>query len=942
MPRLLLFQILLAATLPIFAQKTVLPIKKEGKWGYINTKGKIVVPPKYDALADWNLPWHGLRATGESQHRLVSLGTKCGLLDRAKREILPPVFDRIFALADTLFAVRRDSFFGVVNHRGAVVFDASDCDDICLTEAGNGALTDVFFLKKNFRWGAAHRSGRWRIEPQYFDIQMFKSCRTRLVVQPKAGAAGRGVVNLKNQQVLPPDFPMVKIFAENCYLVGDRDHQFAVDERRIPLFAGEWDNFIPLNDHLLVLEDKGAKNVSRFALYHFRQRKIIREATTGNRFAPLDERFAIVRENGGAVLMDSTGEIFSLPKVKFKNIRPTGSQFYRVSTYEFSRGGDICGLYLPGLDSLSLPAVYSSIGNFRDSVAVVHIGKRCGLVNLAMQEVVPPMYDTIFLEENFAKAQTDSSLVVFELRGDGTVVRADEFLGAMTIEVAEADSLVVPKSEMQKKYQSRDEDEKPSAWGNSEFASDGRWQWKTDSSSRSTAKIYSLIFRDSATGRREQVIAPTVRFLWHFEKLGLAFVFSDTARCPNPFERLAGGERSKLARAALFDYEKRQFLTDFEFIGLRRRDFDRGLPQAVAIDRNGKFCLVGRDGKLARLPDGSPLRATFIDEFEENRARFCTAGTLRPASDDERRSSWEAPPLDDQFGITTLPQQISMPALTLAVEPAKNTDSTRWGFVDTLGRVVIEPIFDFARPFSRGMAACQKSKFWGVVDTDGDSVLGFRYRWLTNLGDYWRVFVRQPTEFFFTSGGARDTAQRSPSILKKVEIGKTQAAANRTSTAPPRPSFLKNGDNFLFANEGFTGIDTLGRRNPNAPKREVKRRYLFLNSQGEPEFGRAFFEIKKFENGLALAKVGYLWGALNQFGIFVVPPKYGYIERLSGGGLSVKIPNLMGLVDRQGRQVLPADFDRIELVAGGFFRVEKGDLVGYARLDGSWIWSPCR
>ena len=43
----------------------------------------------------------------------------------------------------------------------------------------------------------------------------------------------------------------------------------------------------------------------------------------------------------------------------------------------------------------------------------------------------------------------------------------------------------------------------------------------------------------------------------------------------------------------------------------------------------------------------------------------------------------------------------------------------RWGFVDKSGKVVINPQFDRALPFSEGLAAVKSGKLWGFVDKSG-------------------------------------------------------------------------------------------------------------------------------------------------------------------------------------------------------------------------------
>jgi len=51
----------------------------------------------------------------------------------------------------------------------------------------------------------------------------------------------------------------------------------------------------------------------------------------------------------------------------------------------------------------------------------------------------------------------------------------------------------------------------------------------------------------------------------------------------------------------------------------------------------------------------------------------------------------------------------------------------KWGFVDTKGKVVIEPQYDKAKSFSNGLAAVCKDGLWGFIDREGNIALAYQY-----------------------------------------------------------------------------------------------------------------------------------------------------------------------------------------------------------------------
>jgi hypothetical protein len=60
-------------------------VKLNKKWGYIDTTGNVIIPPKYNEVENFS---DGLAR--------VRTGTKWGLVDITGREIIKPTFDAIY------------------------------------------------------------------------------------------------------------------------------------------------------------------------------------------------------------------------------------------------------------------------------------------------------------------------------------------------------------------------------------------------------------------------------------------------------------------------------------------------------------------------------------------------------------------------------------------------------------------------------------------------------------------------------------------------------------------------------------------------------------------------------------------------------------------------------------------------------------------------------
>lgn len=51
----------------------------------------------------------------------------------------------------------------------------------------------------------------------------------------------------------------------------------------------------------------------------------------------------------------------------------------------------------------------------------------------------------------------------------------------------------------------------------------------------------------------------------------------------------------------------------------------------------------------------------------------------------------------------------------------------KWGFVNTSGKVILEPTYEDAHSFSNGLAAVKKDGKWGFIDPDGNVVIDYQF-----------------------------------------------------------------------------------------------------------------------------------------------------------------------------------------------------------------------
>src|ERR1041384_2177978 len=73
------------------ATQNLYPVEKDGKWGYIDATGKLVIQPQYDCTFPFS---EGLAA--------VCVGNKIGYIDTAGKLIIQPQYDFAYPFSDGL------------------------------------------------------------------------------------------------------------------------------------------------------------------------------------------------------------------------------------------------------------------------------------------------------------------------------------------------------------------------------------------------------------------------------------------------------------------------------------------------------------------------------------------------------------------------------------------------------------------------------------------------------------------------------------------------------------------------------------------------------------------------------------------------------------------------------------------------------------------------
>jgi len=153
----------------------------------------------------------------------------------------------------------------------------------------------------------------------------------------------------------------------------------------------------------------------------------------------------------------------------------------------------------------------------------------------------------------------------------------------------------------------------------------------------------------------------------------------------------------------------------------------------------------------------------------------------------------------------------------------------RYGYVNRLGKYVLEPQYEEALPFSDFLAAVKKDGKWGFINGEGKFVIEPRFE----------------NAFLFSDGAAA------------VEENGKWGFVNRSGKYLVQPKYESAG---IFR-QGLAAVRWEGK-------------WGFISKDGEMVVPPKFDQVYFFSEDRSGAQVNGLWGYIDRTGTFTVPPKY--------------------------------------------------------------------
>ena len=264
----------------------------------------------------------------------------------------------------------------------------------------------------------------------------------------------------------------------------------------------------------------------------------------------------------------------------------------------------------------------------------------------------------------------------------------------------------------------------------------------------------------------------------------------------------------------------------------------------------------------------------------------------------------------------------------LAVAESSGASNARFSLINLKGTVLTSFKMNEIRPFHQGLAAVRVKKYWGFINVQGKLIIPPVY---FSVGDFHcgRASVYKDGRCGYIDYSGKLIVEMLYNSCHDFEGDRAVVKVTR----------LKDGVISLDGEELIKpSIRTLysfteGR----GLVRDKRYRYYFI-SENANMYDGYYQSAKKFEGGLAPVMSNGKWGVINLKGMWASHPKYSSINRLKNGFMLAEIDGFMGIADLEGNFIAPMQYLQIEMPKNTIFALQGSNSTEYLSVNGGWIW----
>ncbi len=336
--------------------------KKNGKYGFLNLKGEVVVEPIYDFFTTY---------ISEYEIFKIQQNEKYGILDKNGKMIVPPIYDIIYFEYGII--VKRNNKYGIIDSKGNEIVPMQY--DYISRDIGD----DLIAVEKNGKYGYIDIKGNVVIPCQFEDCSSFSEG-----LAPVCIGEHWGYINKKGIFEIAPSFENCETnrWFTNCHYP-DKFHDGMAAIRLGSCISNQWPIYIKRDEPKYI--DKSGNYITDIEF------KCGSDFVDGYAIVGVDNRDKV---NGYIwAEMDKKGNLNyqKFAGIEYIEIHFGSKQDDKI--IKFSKNGKVGLMKRNG--KIVIDAQYDHIGGFYDDIAVTINDEKEGLIDSKGNVIVAPQFDDI-------------------------------------------------------------------------------------------------------------------------------------------------------------------------------------------------------------------------------------------------------------------------------------------------------------------------------------------------------------------------------------------------------------------------------------------------------------------------------------------------------------------------------------------------------------------
>ncbi len=833
-----------------------------------------------------------------------------GMLNSAGTEIILPQYDDIKVLDSTLIAVMTNEEWKVVNLNGKVILN-NGYERIRVWEGG------FLGYMQNGKWGIVNHEGIDICLPSFDGIRFMENGYFQTQTENLVGLLG-----IDGTIILDPIADKIEVFNDQLFFYQNEKQWGGVNRNGKKVIPQNYERYGTVSSNFLVLENSKSKD-----LYSIPSERLINTAKYDG-FYPFSSDYLLCKKNRQLGLLDLEGK--EVLAVRYDEIQAFAENQFRVKLQQK------WGVVEIG-DKLIVPFDFDFLAPLKNRNCLAKIGNQFGILNYQGTTVVPVEFDKIELSENQARAFKGEALSLFYFDEEGLSQDESKFKKHFTITIGKKKTTRIrrPSFVSQQSDYSLDKfewyyDNEQDKWGLRTIA-DGSIKIKPTFHTIDVNRDYGF----TVVGLEKQSRGLYERTTFRYEKV-----------------------------YGVVNNEVGLLVSDLNLLDIRMYDFNMGYKVARVTFTNGKHGLMSND------PVGLMVKKdyAYIGDFRDGVARMSIKGRLSASLKSGQYSLGLLVSYLRRMRAPSVMLDYTLYDREFENESRLICEGCTWGYLDTLGEIVIQPQFSYARDFINDVGIVENQGKWGAVDKTDKSVLPIVYdgvHFLENTNNkILRVYNNRQKY------GLIDTLGQVTVNLKYDKIGAFNEGRlavkrngfwgfvneNGVEVIPCRFQRVRNFYNGMAVvklsnkwgvidKQGDILIDLqytrLGNFKDGLAWAYTSKGVCFINEKNEEAIAPKFSKAFDFQNGLARVVINGKYGLIDKSGSFVVRPKYSFIEEFDENDLAIvrfgQSRIRYGVINRNGKLITNHNYKSIRPFNEGYAAVKHKGKYGFINTRGNLV-----